>query len=430
MATPINKSANKIISKIGKYQVLAELGRGENSVVYRAFDDFAHRDLAIKVFNQHLVEPSTSFDMDFLATISTSSTISHPHIVRTYDAVREDGLSYIVMELVQGASLQAHTEVGKLLPIQRLIQLMFKCCMALDFASFQGVIHQDIKPSNIMYTQDGEVKIADFGTAAIVASDSAEMTHFPNYAAPEVYAGDQPSAQSDIYSLGVVLYRLLTGQLPYKGDDAFSYFDEVMHQAPINIRSLRPEVPDSLAALVHKAIQKDPAKRYGAWVDMASELASCEMLVENETKIINDSEKFSALKRIDFFTEFSDVEIWEVIRISEWAKFLSGRTLVKEGDFGASFFMLIKGRVEVAKNGKVLTHLDKGDCFGEMAYIDKTKPERSASVVSTMPVMLMKIKSEALEQASEHLQLRFNRAFLKVLVQRLAQANAALAANK
>lgn len=426
MATAINT----IVNKIGKYQVLAELGRGENSVVYRAFDDFTQRDLAIKVFNHHSLASDTNFDKQFLAAVSTSSNISHPHIVRTYDAVHEAGLSYIVMELVQGGSLQQHVEVGKLLPTQRLIQLMFKCCMALDFASFQEVMHQDIKPSNIMVTLDGDVKIGDFGTASIVASDKSEMTCFPNYTAPEVYAGAPATTQSDIYSLGVVMFKLLSGQLPFKGDDTFSYFDEVMHQAPANIRSLRPEVPESLAAVVHKALQKDPAKRYAAWVDMASELASCEMLIENETKIINDSEKFYALKKIDFFAEFSDVEIWEVIRISEWAKFLSGRTLVKEGDFGASFFMLMKGRVEVTKNGKTITTLDKGDCFGEMAYIDKTKAERSASVVSTMPVMLMKIKSEAIEQASEALQVRFNRAFLKVLVLRLGLANAALAAKK
>ena len=420
------------LNKIGKYQVLAELGRGENSVVYRAYDDFAQRDLAIKVFNHGLHNdnlPSTSADVDkqFLAAVSTSSNISHPHIVRTYDAVREAGLSYVVMELVQGHSLQAHVEVGKLLPIQRLIQMMFKCCMALDYAYFQGVIHEDIKPSNLMYTFDDDVKIADFGTATIAASNKSEVTHFPNYSAPEVYAGAKAELASDIYSLGVVMFKLLTGQLPFKGDDAFSYFDEVMHQAPLNIRSLRPEVPENLANIVHKALQKEPAKRYHAWVDMASDLASCELLIENETKIINDSEKFNALKRLPFFADFSDVEIWEVIRISEWAKFLSGRTLVKEGDFGASFFVLMKGRVDVAKNGKHLTTLEKGDCFGEMAYIDKSKAERSASVVSAMPVMLMKIKSETLEQASSSLQVHFNRAFLKVLVQRLTQANAALA---
>lgn len=415
------------LNKIGKYQVLAEIGKGEHSTVYRAFDDFAQRDLAVKVLN-HSPHENTHFDQQFLSAVTTSSNISHPHIVRTYDAVREGNLSYVVMELVQGESLLNYVEVGKLLPIHRLIQVLFKCCMALDFAYFQDVIHQDIKPSNIMVTQDGEVKITDFGTASITGLNNQEAASFPNYSAPEIYTGGKPTHQSDIYSLGAVIFKLLTGKMPFKGDDVFSYFDEAMHQAPIDIRSLRPEIPESLALVVRKAMHADPAKRYNAWVDMASDLASCEMLIVNETKIINDSEKFHALKQTEFFTEFSDVEIWEVIRISEWAKFLSGRTLVKEGDFGASFFVLMKGRVEVAKNGKVLTTLDKGDCFGEMAYIDKTKAERSASVVSTMPVMLMKIKSESLERASQVLQVRFNRAFLKVLVHRLTQANAAISA--
>ena len=425
---------NAPLSNIGKYQVVEELGRGDTGVVYQAYDAFAKRHVAIKVFSSHIGEhdkQNTKFNKLFLIATAIASKINHPHIVTTYDVVRENGLNYVVMELIQGNSLQAHIDIGQLLPMQNVIQYIFKCCLALDFASGQGIIHQDIKPSNIMYTKEGDVKILDFGTAVMVDADDAQALNLPAYTAPEklahhIHANQALTHQADIYSLGAVMFRLLTGRRAFDADDSFSYADKVLNDAPINIRSLRPEIPEALAHVVDKAMQKSPAKRYAAWIDMASDLAGCEMLVENETKIIEDSEKFYALKKIAFFAEFNDVELWEVIRISEWAKFLTGRTLVKEGDFGASFFILVKGRVNVAKMGKTLTTLDKGDCFGEMAYIDKTKAERSASITSAMPVMLMKIKSEVLDQASQQLQVRFNRAFLKVLVHRLGQANAAL----
>jgi eukaryotic-like serine/threonine-protein kinase len=417
--------------KIGKYQIIAEIGQGDTGVVYQAYDEFAKRDVAIKVFTtnryEHDIEHA-NFDKLFAIATAISSKIYHPHIVSTYDALREDDLNYVVMELVQGHSLQKHVDMGNLLPMQHVIQYCFKCCLALNFANSEGIIHQDIKPSNIMFTKENDVKIIDFGTAVMTSLDDTQALHLLAYASPERLTGKALTFQADVYSLGVTMFKLLTGRLPFDADDSFSYTDKVLNDVPLNIRRLRPEIPEALANVVHKAIQKSPAKRYAAWIDMATDLAGCEMLVESEIKVIADSDKFYDLKKLSFFEDFSDVELWEVIRISEWAKFLTGRTLVKEGDFGASFFILVKGRVNVAKKNNIIATLDKGDCFGEMAYIDKTNAERSASVVSMMPVMLMKIKSEVLEQASAALQVRFNRAFLKLLVRRLAQANSELAA--
>jgi eukaryotic-like serine/threonine-protein kinase len=421
---------NISVQNIGKYQVLAELSRDATGIVYKAHDAFAKRDVAIRVFHPTKFvhdEQRKNFNNLFVTATAIASKINHPHIVSTYDAVVNGERHYIVMELVQGTALQAHVDVGFLLAIQSVMQLMYKCCMALDYASAQGIIHRDLKPSNILYTKDGEIKISDFGTALLINADYMRATDLPAYISPELAAKAHITHQTDIYSLGVVMFRLLTGQLPFEAHDSFSYVDKVLHESPLNIRSLRPEITEKLAIIVHRAMEKEPNMRYTTWTEMASDLASCVAVAENETRIIADSEKFDALKKIAFFDDFSDVELWEVIRISEWAKFLTGKTLVKEGDFGTSFYLLIKGKVNVTKMGKTLTSLERGACFGEMAYIDKTKAERSASIISAMPVMLMKIRAEVLEQSSEHLQLRFSRTFLKVLVQRLAQANAGLA---
>jgi serine/threonine protein kinase len=421
---------NTPLKNIGKYQIIAELGRGGLGIVYHAHDAYAKRDVAIRLLRPtHYShdEQRQKFNQVFLTATAIVGKINHPHIVSIYDAVVDGEQNYIVMELVQGTSLEAHTEMDHLLPIQNVMQYMFKCCVALDFANGQGLIHSDLKPVNILYTKTGDIKIADFGNALMAKNDYLETAELPAYLSPEQASDGHITHQSDIYSLGVVMYRLLTSRLPYDTDNKLIYVDNVQHEAPLNIRELRPEIPEKLAAIVHRMMEKNLADRYYAWADVASDLASCVALVDNEVRIIADSEKFDALKKLPFFEDFSDVELWEVLRISEWAKFLSGKTLVKEGDHGTSFFVLIKGKVIVSKMGKTLTTLEKGDCFGEMAYIDKSKAERSASIVSAMPVMLMKIKSEVLEQSSEQIQLRFNRAFLKILVHRLALANANIA---
>ncbi len=418
------------LKNIGKYQILAELGRGGLGTVYHAHDHYAKRDVAIRLLKPTSFshdEQRQKFNQVFLTATAIVGKLIHPHIVSIFDAVVDAGQNYIVMELVQGTSLEAHIEIDHLLSIQTVMQYMFKCCAALDFASGQGLIHTDLKPVNIMYTKQGEVKIADFGNALIAEGDYMEAADLPAYLSPEQANKGHITHQADIYSLGVVMFRLLTGRLPFNADENFSYVDKVLHQAPLNIRELRPEIPEKLAAIVHRMMEKNLANRYYAWADVATDLAACVALVDNETRIIADSEKFNALKKLPFFTDFSDVQLWEVLRISEWAKFLTGKTLVKEGDHGTSFFLLIKGKVNVIKKGKMLISLDKGDCFGEMAYIDKSKAERSASIISAMPVMLMKIKAEVLEQSSEQLQLRFNRAFLKALVHRLALANSNIA---
>jgi len=417
---------------IGKYQVVSELGRGATSVVYQCHDPFANRDVAVKLFNPDGFasdEQRKKFSRLFIAEAAMAGKLNHPHIVNIYDAVVDGEQDYIVMEIVTGKALDRHADADTLLPIQTVMQLMFKCCAALDFACRHGVIHRDIKPANIMHIANGEIKITDFGAALMLNLEQTQMAGIgsPAYMSPEQVREDALTHQTDIYSLGVVMFRLLTGRYPYDADTTFALMHKIVNEAPHNIRDLRPEVPEVLANIVHRAMEKDLSLRYPQWADLAGDLAACVMPSAQTTRNISDSEKFNALKALSFFTDFSDVELWEVLRISEWAKFPTGKVLVKEGDIGASFYLLTEGEVYVTKTGKMLTALNKGDCFGEMAYIDKGNAQRSASIVAAMPVTIIKIKSDALEHASDNLQLRFNRAFLRILVRRLAQTNTELA---
>lgn len=419
---------------IGKYLILGELGRGATSIVYRGRDPFSSREVAIKVFHPEGIadpEERSHFSKLFVKEASIAGKLNHPHIVNIYDAVidNNDHSGYIVMENVRGSPLDGYAKTDKLLPTQTVMQIIFKCCTALDFAAKQGIIHRDIKPANIMYHPSGEIKITDFGAALMMNKEQtqSEGVGSPAYMSPEQIEHKELTHQTDIYSLGVVMYKLLTGRIPYDADNTYALMHKIVNEPPIPIKDLRHSLPDNIANIVHRAMEKDRSKRYGEWADFVGDLAASVMPTSQSSKNLADSEKFSMLKPLPFFQEFTEVELWELIRISQWAKFPTGKLLMKEGDIGSSLYMLMEGEVYVTKLGKMITSLTKGDCFGEMAYIDKENARRSASIISGTPVVLLKIKSSALEEASDNLQLKFNRMFLKTLVRRLSYTNAELA---
>ncbi|HEY3325992.1 MAG TPA: serine/threonine-protein kinase [Novimethylophilus sp.] len=423
MTTPLN---------IGKYAVFDELGRGATSVVYRGIDPFTNRDVAIKVFNPAGFandDQRRKFEKLFMTEAAMVGKLNHPHVVNIFDASVEGEQLYIVMELVRGTALDEHAVPDGLLPIASVMQIIFKCCTALDFAHRQGIIHRDIKPANIMLCDNGEIKITDFGAALMPSMEQTQLAGVgsPAYMSPEQVREENLTHQTDIYSLGVVLYRLLTGRFPYDADNAYALIHKIMNEAPHDVRALRPEISSELARIVHKAMEKTLAARYHNWADFASDLAACVRPARVTEKVITDSEKFNLLKGLSFFEGFTEVELWEVLRISGWRKLSAGTALVKEGNIGNSFFILADGEVRVTKVQKLLSTLKTGDCFGEMAYIEQTRSMRSASITAAGTVTLIKIKADALLQASDNLQLKFNRAFLGILVRRLAAANTELA---
>lgn len=401
-------------------------------MVYRGIDPFTNREVAIKIFNPagfSSDEQRRKFEKLFVTEAAMVGKLNHPHIVNILDASIEGDHHYIVMELVKGRALDEHADSDHLLPISQVMQIIFKCCTALDFASRQGIIHRDIKPANIMLLETGEIKITDFGAALQLDLEKTQLAGVgsPAYMSPEQVREESLTHQTDIYSLGVVLYRLLTGKLPHEAESAYALIHKIMNEAPRDVRSLRSEIDSELARIVHKAMEKNLTARYRNWADFAADLAACVSPAKVSEKVVTDSEKFNALKQLAFFEGFSEVELWEVLRVSEWRKLPTGIVLVKEGDIGNSFFILADGEVRVTKMQKVLSTLKKGDCFGEMAYIEQAHAKRSATITSSSEVMLIKIKADALMQASDNLQLKFNRTFLKILVKRLASANTELA---
>jgi len=416
--------------KFGKYEVIGELGRGATSVVYKAYDPFLNREVAVKaVFPDALgdKEYGRRYRKLFVTEASLAGKLSHPHIAAIYDAVSDDEASYIVMEYVDGTTLEPYSRVANLLPLTRVLEIIYKCARALDYAAHEGVIHRDIKPANILLAGEADIKISDFGAALNAASDSTQITGVgsPAYMSPEQVREQQLTYQTDIFSLGVVFYQLLTGRLPFLGTNNYSIIYQIINVDPAPPSQFRNEVPPQIDAIVLRMLQKNTADRYQTWDDLAGDLVDVPGETKGKTRGdgMPEAEKFDTLRKLDFFRNFSDVELWEVLRLAKWHRLPRESVLIQEGDIGSSFFILSAGEVEVRKQGKLLTVLKGGECFGEMAYLGKQKFQRSASVVSIAEIVVIEIRAETLPQASELCRHHFNGAFLELLVDRLSAAN-------
>jgi serine/threonine protein kinase len=419
--------------RIGKYPVLRELGRGATSVVYLCNDPFYSRNVAVKV-----VMPDAFQDADrgklyrklFITEASLAGKLQHPHICQIYDAVADDKLHYIVMEFVDGGTLERHGDAQELLPIDRVVEIVFKCTRALEFAHKMGITHRDLKPANILYTGETDVKISDFGAALIASGDVTQVSAIgsPAYMSPEQVKEHALNHQTDIYSLGVVMYQLLAGRLPFQATNNFSLIYQIANVEPQPPSSYRPQIPAALDEIVKRAMAKDLARRYAAWEDFSLDLAE---VFRNEglggrSQKFADSDKFESLRKLPFFANFTDAELWEVARISNWRSAQAGELLMKEGEAGNFFCILAEGQVRVTRKGKLLNILHAGECFGEMAYLSKDEHLRGADVTVMTESKIISVPTQKLAQASDVCRHKFDRAFMEILVERLTMANARL----
>ena len=420
-------------TKIGKYNILSELGRGATAIVYLGEDQFNDRKVAIKVVTPDEGmgdEEARRFEKLFLNEAAMVGKMSHPNIVGVYDAVIEGENRYIVMEYVGGGSLKKFCTETNFLPVRQAVLIIFKACRALDYAFQNGVIHRDIKSANILLSERDDIKISDFGTAQISQSTHTQIDGFvgsPAYMAPEQINEEPPSAQTDIYSLGVTMYELLAGRLPFQAANSVAMINKILNDTATPLKTIRPDIPDELVAIVEKAMARDPAKRYPAWYAMARDLADTFPQLEKYSFEISSAEKFNALRKLEFFHDFRDSELWEVLRGAVWENHSREQSLLLEGDVGHAFFIIVSGQVKVVKDDRLLNVLKDGDCFGEMAYLSGDNSRRTASIIAVSEVQLLRIQDVQLEQLSDACQLRFNRQFLKTLIERLAWTSNVLA---
>ncbi len=414
--------------KMGKYEILDVIGRGGMGQVFLGFDPFADRKVAIKVSVIHEQEDETTAQLYrkmFFNEAHMAGLLHHPNILSVYDAGVEGDFPYIVMEYVENAqTLKDFCTVNRLASIKEIVEIAFKCAKALDYAHRMGVIHRDIKPSNIMLTEQGDIKIGDFGIAKRTKSDTTQvlgMIGSPLYMSPEQAQEEEVSGQTDLFSLGIVTYELLTGRPPFKASRFSRLLYTIINDPPPPMRDLRSEIPENLEQIVLKTLEKNPVNRYHSCSNMAVELARTFEYLDTIESEIDEEEKFNGVKRLNFFQDFTDTETWEVIRAGVWEKYSTGDRIITEGNIEQAFYVIVEGDVIVKKAGRVLGTLESGDCFGEMGYL--TKSERTATILTVNNVSTIKVNSTLIEQASISCQLKFNRVFLKTLITRLTNTN-------
>jgi hypothetical protein len=364
----------------------------------------------------------------FLNEASLAGKLVHPHIVEIYDAVADEDNAYIVMEYVTGGTLQRFARADNLLELGDVIEIIYKCARALDFASQLGVIHRDIKPANILITETNDIKITDFGSAAMLQTERTIVDGIgtPAYMSPEQHLNKPLNHQTDIYALGVVMFQLLTGRLPFQAGNIAGLAHQILNADPPLPSEFRADIPGEIDVVVRRAIERDPAIRYMGWDQFADDLAAIASGAPLTKRGVLETEKFNALRALSFFRLFSDVELWEVLRLGEWHAVTKGEAIMKEGAPGDFFCVLVDGEARVTRKLRLLYSLKPGECFGEMAYLGEGSKVRTADVIAASNARMLKIPVLALERVSELCRLNFDRAFLRVLVERLTLANSKL----
>jgi CRP-like cAMP-binding protein len=409
--------------RIGKYYVVHEVGRGSSGIVYLSHDPFYGRDVAIKLYHATGNEDAESRNARrmFMGEAHMIGKLHHPNIVPIYDAGEEDGRRYVVTEHIHGArTLSAYCRSGSLLPIDQVVQIIYKCAKALHYAHSRGVVHRDIKPSNILLTQDGDARIVDFGIALVSDSDISRLEGVagsPAYMSPEQVQGHELDARSDLYSLGAVMYEMLCGQRPFRAGALGKLLRQVVQSTPEPLREVRPEIPEDLEAVVVRALQKDPANRFRNGAEFAADLTRVHQHLRVAQSGIDDEERFAVLRKLRFFHDFSHVEIREVMRAGCWMECQPGEPVLRPGDIDDRFYVVVSGKVRVIRNGDIVSRIETGGCFGEAAFAEGSR--RDAVIEAEGNVTLLKVAATLLEQASVPCQLRFNKVFLRELVERL-----------
>lgn len=421
---------------IGKYRVIRELGKGATATVYLCDDPDAGRQVAVKLikFGTDNAAMSRRLRKLFQNEGMVSSRLNHPNIVQIYDAVVERDYAYLAMEYVEGFSLEEHCRIDKLLPMHRVMGIIFKCCMALDAAYRQGIIHRDIKPANIMVAANDEPKIADFGLALNIAKDMDRDSTFimgvgsPAYMSPEQIKGYPLNQKTDIYSLGVVLFQLLTGRLPFRANNQATLIYKIINTDAPTITALNPSLPEALNPVLRRALEKDLYNRYRNGAEMAKDISAVRYQILDDDQTVQDSRHFEALRRLEFFVEFENIELWEILRVAVWHELKPNVALIREGEQNKFFGVIISGSVEVSVEGKVVRELGPSEPIGEIGYLHPNSDQRCATVTTREPTVFMEIHAGALALSSDELLERMRNTLLARLIQRFREVNRIAAA--
>jgi eukaryotic-like serine/threonine-protein kinase len=447
-AAPVAALGTETPTHIGKYQLKRKLGEGATSEVFLAHDPFRGHDVAIKRVRPGLYPDSRESHFQqrfFAAEAALVGKLLHPNVAQILDAVADAHAPYLVMEYVNGVTLRRFCRADSLLPLAQIVEVGFKCAMALGYCFRQGLIHRDVKPANLMVTLDGDritdLKVTDFGSVFNLGSDHTQIYRVGSlaYMSPEQLDGDVLDSRADIYSLGAVLYHLIAGRPPFDAVQQHAIMNQIFNSSPPPLSSMREGVPKALQDLIENSLAKERELRPANWDEFAQRLS--QLVAQSQgaqgangalagpPQEVLDSERFTLLRSMEFFGGFGDVELWEVVHRARWQRHTYGEALIRKGEQGQTIYLVTQGQVEVYRDGVAVASLPAGSSVGEMAYLAPNADLRvhtvdvlvskAATTVSFTPVTM-----DQMSLPTRHL---FDKAFIAVLVRRLHAAHEALA---
>jgi serine/threonine protein kinase len=411
--------------RIGKYQLDKVIHQGKYRTIYKAHDPFLERDVAIKVSqfpeNQEGEENSQQLRNSFFLETRAVGQLQHPNIVSVYDAGIGDRQTFIVMEYIGAKSIATMMSDNEEIPVPKVIDIIFKCCKALEYAHSKGVVHRDIKPANILITEDGNVKIVDFGIAKVrdeIDTLSSGLFGSPLYMAPEQIEEKEVSPSTDLYALGVVLYELLTGEKIFEADNVHTHMYKILNEKPKSLTKHGVEHAEKLQPIIDQALEKEQEQRYPAAADFAAAIRSVDIALRYEEAEIIKRVNADQAGMLGFFKDFTQKQLSEFVDLATWLRIKKDEIILSAGEIDQTFYVVVGGKAIVYKLNEPVKTLSEGDCFGEIGLL--RNENSSTSVMATTDMLLMKLTTSDLDKMSTALQAEFYKAVAHSMIKRLA----------
>jgi len=397
-----------------RYNIERKLGQGASGTVYLVWDQYIKRYVATKLSKMNADR--------FMAEAQSAGRLKHANIVSIHDASTNGDFCYLTMEYIAGPDLGKFCDKDHLLPLKRALKIIISICEALNYAHKNGVIHKDIKPTNILLDQENIPKLTDFGITQMVESTlKFGIFGTPSYMSPEQLKNEVITKKSDIFSLGCVLYELVTGQKAFEGDNFFSTIYKVIYEEPTSISSIRQDIPPILEKIIKKALSKEPEKRYQTCLDFAHDLGIAIPDLNSSGSGNKVKGLINYVQNLPFFQKFTESQVKELISGCNIIKVPQDKIILAEGDIGDAFYVILRGIVKVATNSKDIATIKAGECFGEMGCIGGQV--RMANIVSVTDCILMRIKIIQIDELSDLIQLQFYKSFSTTLCRRLSKSS-------
>ena len=417
-------------TEIGRYTIGAKIGSGTCGVVHLALDNVLNREVAIKL--SPIGEPQVSTgkvpgaQRAYQTEVIAAGRLRHANIVTVYDAGQYEELNYLVMEAIEGKSLKEFGKGKELLPVYRALEIIIETCQALDYSHRQDILHRDIKPANIMLGEDDSVKLLDYGIAVGLSGTAGlgkqgPTLGTPNYMSPEQIMGKELTPASDFYSLATVLFELLTGKQLFKAGKVKDLFRTVVNQPAPRLNETRKELPEELADVIAKALEKKPELRYQSGIEMAAALQPfAESFRIIEQRPVAQQRFIRQLQAQAFFQPFSEVEVALLLELVKVRTFEPGDTLLARTEPPMrSLLIITDGLVRVTDSEDLLRVSGEGDCIGELGFIQGTADSKTYTALTG--VNALEVSADSLSDLPPKVHLHYYREISDILVERSAR---------